>query len=241
MIVGIFFYMKTYPTEDISIKKWALEDRPRERFLKLGKKEMSNTELLAILIGSGTSRASAMTLAKKLLIHFDERLELISSASVEEICSINGFGKTTAIKLQSALELGYRATLNKSKPSLKIGNSHQVYALIKDKFYQLPHEEFWVVYLNRSNRVIGMDRTSKGGVSGTLVDPRIIFKAAVQKLASSIILVHNHPSGNLNASRADIELTRKLISAGKQLDIAVLDHLIITDEKYLSFADEGMI
>jgi len=225
----------------INIKSWPVEDRPREKFLKKGKQELSQAELIAILIGSGNREESAVELSKRILAAVDHDLSSLAMMTHEELCSFNGIGEAKAISIAAALELGKRRREVRSKEKEMITSSQSAFECIAPQLLDLPHEEFWIILLNRANRFIEIHNVSKGGVSGTVADAKLIFKAALNKLASSIILCHNHPSGNLKPSRADLQLTEKLVKGGKNLDIAVLDHLILGNNSYFSFADEGLI
>jgi DNA repair protein RadC len=198
-------------------------------------------ELIAILIGSGSRDESALDLAKRILSSVDHDLSALAIMSPEELCSFKGIGQAKAISIAAALELGRRRRGGPVKQKAVISSSQMAFELIAPQLIDLPHEEFWIMLLNRANRMIEIKNVSKGGVSGTVADAKLIFKAALSKLASSIILFHNHPSGNLKPSRADLQLTDKLVKGGKNLDIAVLDHLIIGNNSYFSFADEGLI
>jgi len=227
--------------ERINIKSWSVEDRPREKFLSKGRHELSQAELIAILIGSGSQNESALDLAKRILAAVNHDLGNLAQMTHEELCSFKGIGQAKAISIASALELGRRRREAQTQQKQVISSSQTAFELIAPQLLDLPHEEFWIVLLNRANRFIEIKNVSKGGVSGTVADAKLIFKAALNKLASSIILCHNHPSGNLKPSRADLQLTEKLVKGGKNLDIAVLDHLIIGNNSYFSFADEGLI
>ena len=232
---------KTYSTAAPNIKSWAEEDRPREKLLLKGKAALSDAELLAILIGSGTREATALGLGQRILQSVDNNLHQLGRCQVSELMAFKGIGEARAIAIVTALELGRRRQLASVKDRPKITSSKDAYNTIAPLIVDLPHEEFWIVLLNRSNRVIARDRVSMGGVAGTVVDAKIIFKTALQALASSIILCHNHPSGNLQPSQADIDITKKLKQGGACLDITVLDHLIISEKGYYSFADEGQM
>lgn len=233
--------MKTYSPTKLSIKHWAEEDRPREKMLHHGKKQLSDAELLTILLGSGSKEASALMLAKKLLAAYNQDLNLLAKANIEELCRFKGIGPAKAVAISAALELSARRKLPDLKSRPTITSSRDAYHLIATLLADLPHEEFWLLLLNRANRLIGRERVSIGGVAGTVVDAKLVFQKAIYQLASSIILVHNHPSGNLRPSQADIDLTKKLKSAGKVLDIEVLDHLIISEAGYTSLADEQLM
>lgn len=225
----------------LKILNWAEEDRPREKLELKGKSALSEAELIAILIGSGSREHSAVDLSKHILSKVGNDLNVLAKLTIQELTKFKGIGKAKAIAIVSALELGRRrkSTTRESRPQIK--SSQSVYNLMISDLMDQPTEQFWVIMLNRSNRVINKRAISLGGVSGTVVDPKVIFKIALEDLASGIILVHNHPSGNLKPSTADKKLTEKMTSAGKMLDIPILDHLIFTDEGYFSFADESML
>ncbi len=228
-------------SEYLSIKSWAEEDRPREKLMLKGKASLSEAELIAILIGSGTPSMSAVDLAKQILSTYQNNLNELAKLGIKELRTFKGIGEAKAISIVAALELGRRRKGSEIIKRPKITSSSLVYELMKENLLDLKHEEFWVVLLNRSNTVIEKVLVSSGGVSGTVADPKIIFKAALDKLASGVLLVHNHPSGNLKPSHQDIQLTKKLVESGRVLEIPVLDHVIFTDESYYSFADEGLI
>jgi DNA repair protein RadC len=225
----------------LNILSWAEEDRSREKLLLKGKSALSDAELIAILIGSGTRSISAVDVAKMILSAADYNLNKLAKFSVKDLQKIKGIGEAKAITIVSALELGRRRKESDFSEKVKITCSNDIYQLIKPELIDLPKEEFWIILLNRANQLIKKEQISSGGISGTVADPKIIFKAALDQYASSIILVHNHPSGNLKPSRADLDLTSKMKSAGKLLEIPVLDHIIFSDEGYLSFADDGIL
>lgn len=225
----------------MDIKSWAEEDRPREKLILKGKSALSEAELIAILIGSGTASLSAVDLAKQILQHSGNNLNDLARLTVKDLMKFKGIGEAKAISIVAALELGRRRKDVEHLKKVKITSSTDVYEHMKAHLLDLSHEEFWVILLNRANKIIKCQQVSSGGVSGTVADPKMIFKIALDELASSIILVHNHPSGNLKPSQADIMLTKKLKEAGKVLEIPVLDHIIFTDENYFSFADENMM
>lgn len=233
--------MQIYEKSSSSIKRWAEEDRPREKLLLKGRSALSDAELIAILIGSGNSKMSAVELSKQILIECQHDLNELARLSVGDLKKFNGIGEAKALSIVSALELGRRRKEIEVPEKVKIQSSEVIYQLMKPHFLDLQHEEFWVVLLNKANRVLKKMSMSVGGISGTVADSRIIFRAALENLASAIILVHNHPSGNVQPSEADIILTKKMVEAGSIVDISVLDHLIITDTTYYSFADEGRI
>ncbi len=228
--------------QKLSIKFWSVEDRPREKMLSKGLSSLSNAELIAILIGSGNREESAVDVCKRILSDVDNNLNELGKITVEKLKrDYRGIGEAKAITIVAALELGRRRKLSEVKQKLKISGSHDVYEMMHPILADLPHEEFWIVLLNRANKVINTLKISQGGVAGTVIDPKIIMKAALDQLASSIILCHNHPSGNKQPSQQDISITKKLKEAGKVMDIPVLDHLIVTDNGYYSFADEGEV
>jgi DNA repair protein RadC len=224
-----------------SIKEWAVEDRPREKLMNHGIQSLSNSELIAILIGSGIKNQSAVELARKILGSAANDLDQLGRFSVSDFMKIRGIGKARAIAIVSALELGRRRKLSESASRLKITSSGDVHEALYQHLADLSHEEFWILLLNRSNKIIGKQKISQGGISGTVTDIRMILKFAIDALASSIILCHNHPSGNLQPSEADIQITRKLKDASALMEINLLDHVIVAGKKYFSFADENMI
>ena len=233
--------MKIDDSKPLNIKSWSPEDRPREKLLLKGTSSLSDAELIGILIGSGTPSLSAVDVAKKILQSVDNNLNELARLSVKDLMKAKGIGEAKAITIVAALELGRRRNDLEPNEKLKITSSKDAFELLKGDFMDLPHEEFWVLLVNRANRVVKKKRVSEGGVSGTVADPKIIFKLALEELATGVIVAHNHPSGNLTASQSDIDLTKKLKEAGKFLEIQVLDHLIVAGQKYYSFADEGVL
>jgi DNA repair protein RadC len=227
--------------ETLTIKSWAEGDRPREKLLRNGRHTLSDAELIAILIRSGSKNISAVDLAKQLLHHSSNDLATLSRLSVKELAKAKGMGTVKAITVIAALELGRRRRESDVLKKQKISCSKDIADLLNPHLSDLIHEEFWVILLNRANNIIYKTAISKGGISGTVADPRLIFKTAIEYNASGIILSHNHPSGNIKPSEADIQLTKKIKEAGKNLDIEILDHIIIAGENYFSFADEGML
>ena len=227
--------------KSLTIKSWSPEDRPREKLILKGKSALSDAELIAILLGSGTRSISAVELAKKVLQPTGNNLHELARLTVRDLIKIPGIGQVKAITIVAALELGRRRKDLEGHERPKISGSKDVYDLIKAELLDISHEEFWILLLNRANRLIKKIQISQGGVAGTVADPKIIFKFALDELSSWIILAHNHPSGNLTASQADLDLTKKLKEAGKLLDIQVLDHIIVAGQKYFSFADEGLM
>ncbi len=224
-----------------SIKYWAEEDKPREKLLLKGKDALSNAELIAILIGSGSHEKSAVHLSKQILARYKNDLDQLGRVPIHDLKKFKGIGEAKALSIISAMELGRRRKLTKIHSKPKISSSQDAYNCVYTLMEDLSHEVFKIIILNRNNQVLRIETISVGGVSGTVVDPKVIFKKALDYQASSIVLVHNHPSGNLNPSRPDIDITKKIVAAGKLLEITVLDHLIISSVGYYSFADEGMI
>jgi DNA repair protein RadC len=225
----------------LKIQDWAEEDRPREKLLLKGRSSLTDAEILAILIGSGTITLSAVDVAKLILNGVDNDLNKLSKLTVKELQKFKGIGEAKAITIISALELGRRKMDTSASKEDKINSAKDVYQILRPHFIDLPHEEFWVLLLNRANQVIKKVQISSGGVTGTVVDAKIIFKQALEHLACGIILAHNHPSGNLQASEQDIQLTQKIKAAGILMDIQLLDHLIITNNHFLSFVEEGIM
>lgn len=224
-----------------SIKSWAEDDRPREKMLLKGKSALSDAELIAILIGSGTASRSALDVAQELLKNNENNLHLIGKMNINELKKIKGIGPAKAITICAAVELGKRRQSLHSKERSKVTSSQAAFKLLYGDLQDLLHEEFYVLYLNRANYVLQKKQISIGGITGTIADGKIIFKTALELNASGIILAHNHPSGRVNPSEQDRRLTRQLKEFGKLIDINILDHLIIADKGYYSFADEGMM
>lgn len=224
-----------------TIKSWALDDRPREKLLAKGKSSLSDSELVAILIGSGNREESAVDLSKRILQSVDSNINKLAKLSIEKLINFKGIGEAKAISIVTALELGKRRQLEVALIKPKITSSKEVNTIMNPVIGDLPHEEFWVLFLNNSNKVISKSQVSKGGITSTLVDIRLLFKQALEIGAIGIIVCHNHPSGKLEPSIADKQLTQKIKAAGITLDIKLLDHLIITEKAYFSFADEGIL
>jgi DNA repair protein RadC len=233
--------MQVNESKPLNIKSWSPEDRPREKLLLKGTSALSDAELIAILLGSGTTTMSAVDLAKRILQGVGNNLHELARLSVKDLMKIKGIGEAKAITIIAALELGRRRKEMDPEEKPKISGSRDAYELLKAHLQDIPHEEFWVIMVNRANRVLKKQQISQGGVTGTVADPKLIFKTALQELASGIVLAHNHPSGNLTASKVDLDLTKKLKEGGKLLDIQVLDHIIIAGTRYFSFADEGIL
>ena len=225
----------------LPIKSWAEEDRPREKLLIKGKHTLSDSELLAILIGTGNSEETAVDLARRILSSVSQDLHQLGRMNVAELKKFRGIGEAKAIAIVAALELGKRRRELLGEVQKKVTSSREAVALMQPLLGDLLHEEFWVIYLNRANAIIGKRQISMGGMSGTVADPRMIFKSALDEKAVSIILCHNHPSGNNQPSASDVQLTKNIAEAGKVLEITVLDHIIVTQHGFFSFADEGMM
>ena len=221
------------------INQWAEDDRPREKFLLKGKSTLSDSELLAILIGSGSRNESAVQLCQRILASAENNLNTLGKISVAQLMKFKGIGEAKAISIAAALELGRRRKAEDAIDLKKITSSKAVFNIMQPIIGELPHEEFWVLYLNNSNKVIYKAQLSKGGITGTVVDIRLVFKIAFEQNATGLILSHNHPSGKLIASEADLKITKRIKEAGQTLEIQVLDHIIITENSYLSFQDEG--
>lgn len=225
----------------LGIKSWSVEDRPREKLLLKGKEALSNSELLAILLGSGTPKLGVVDLAKLLLKQADDNLDNLSQMSVKDLCKLPGIGEAKALIIIAAAELGRRRKPDRVKKE-PIGSSKKAYEYIYPHLADLDHERFFVILLSRSNIPLRQLMISTGGVSATVVDPKLLFKKALEnELCSSMILCHNHPSGSLKPSRSDRELTKRLFDAGKLLDISVVDHIIVGHHEYFSFADDGIM
>ncbi len=231
-----------YPSQGhISIKQWAEEDRPREKLLLKGRSALSNVELLAILLGTGSRSQSALDLAKELMNSAGNNLNELAKYKMADFIKIKGIGQAKAISILAAMELLRRRSSEAIRRNPRISSSLDVYDQMKEHLLDLEHEEFWILILNRANLIVRKERVSVGGLSGTVADPKVIFSRALENQGSSLVMVHNHPSGNSKPSQADRSLTRKMVQAGKSLDLPILDHLIFTDLGYYSFADEGLI
>ena len=225
----------------VTIKNWAEDDRPREKLLLKGKNAMSDAELLALLLGSGNRHESAVDVAKGILHEVNDNLIELSRLGINDLLKVKGIGKAKALIIIAAMELGRRRNETEVIVRQKITSSRDAFEILQSVIGDLPYEEFWIILLNKANKVIRKCSISEGGVSGTVVDPKKIFKIALDCHSSSIILGHNHPSGNIQPSDADHKITKKIKDAGLMLDVAVLDHLIIGDGRYYSFADEGAL
>lgn len=231
----------SYNLSKLTIKNWSEEDQPREKLMLKGKSALSNAELIAILIGSGNTESSAVELSKQILESVNNNLAELGKKSIHDLMKFKGIGEAKAIAILAALEIGRRRKETEGIEKSKVSSSKDAYNYMYEILSDLQHEEFWVLFLNQANLIIKKERISAGGVTGTVVDARMIFKMGVEQLACGIILLHNHPSGNKTPSESDKRLTHKLKEAGKLLDVPVLDHIIFTDNSYFSFADEGLI
>lgn len=225
----------------MTIKSWALDDRPREKLLSKGKTALSNAELIAILIGSGNKEESAVDLSKRILSTVEGNINQLAKMSVEKLMTFRGIGEAKAISILTALELGTRRQNEPKIEIVKITTSKDVFTLMKPLVHDKTYEEFWVIYLNNSNKILAKQLCSMGGITSTVVDVRLLYKRALELSAVGIIVCHNHPSGNVQPSISDRELTDKIKQAGDSLDIQLLDHLIIGEKSYFSFADQGEI
>ena len=225
----------------LKITNWAVGDRPREKLVQNGTSSLSDAELLAILISSGTKEKSAVDLGRELLNLVNNNLNALGKLGISDFTKLHGIGIARAVTIAAALELGRRRKLSESAEVIQIKCSKDVSDIFTPILSDLSHEEFWILFLNRSNKVINMMKLSQGGVSGTVTDVRMVMKKAIEYLASGIIVCHNHPSGNLNPSESDTKITQKIKEAGNFMDIQLLDHLIISDKDYYSFADNGLI
>ncbi|MDX9726660.1 MAG: DNA repair protein RadC [Bacteroidales bacterium] len=225
----------------LKITDWAVEDRPREKMIRKGISTLSDAELLAILISSGTKKKSAVDLGRELLGLVSNNLNSLGKLTVADLVKIRGIGPARAVTISAALELGRRRSLSALPDAYQIKCSKDVADIFQPLLSDLAHEEFWILFLNRSNRVIDKTKLSQGGISGTVTDVRIIMKKAIEYLASGIIVCHNHPSGNLNPSDSDTRITQKIKESGSLMDIQLLDHLIISGNDFFSFADNGLL
>lgn len=230
-----------YNHKSLSIKQWAEDDRPREKMILKGRAALSDAELLAILIANGSKEHSALDLAKQVLSLTKNNLNELGKLTSKDLQKVKGIGPAKAITILAALELGRRRKEESHAEQLFIKNSKDTFHYMSPFLTDLPHEEFWVIFLNRANKIITHKKLSEGGVAGTVVDLRILFKHAMEHLATSIVLCHNHPSGNINPSEQDITLTKKIKESGKLMEIQLIDHVIFTNNNYYSFADNGML
>lgn len=224
----------------MTIKNWADTDKPREKMIAQGKTALSNAELLAILLGSGSADESAVELSRRILASVNNSLTTLGKQSLQQLQAFKGIGQAKAITILAATEMGRRRAAETPELQPKIEVAHNVFTLMQPLIGELPHEEFWVLYLNSTNRVIHKARLFSGGITHTTVDVRLLFKTALEQGAIALILVHNHPSGSITPSKEDIELTQRVKTAGDMLDIKLLDHVIVTEKEYLSLLDERL-
>lgn len=228
-------------TASFSIRNWADDGRPREKLVQKGSYVLSDAELIAILIGSGSREESAVELSKRILASVNHNLNELGNLSVNQLMRFKGIGEAKAVTIAAALEMGRRRRMEDTSKITKIKSSHDVFELLYPLIGELQHEEFWIVCLNNSNKVVHKAQLSKGGITGTLVDVRLVLKQALELGAVGIVLAHNHPSGTLKPSTADRQITNKLKTAAEALDIKILDHLILARHQYISFADKGIL
>lgn len=226
---------------NFSIKEWSQSDRPREKLLEKGKKALTDAELMAILIGSGNREESAVSLCKRILASVDNNLNNVSRLTVAQLTKFKGIGQAKAITIVAGLELGRRQQLQETPIQPVIKSSNTVFTYMQPLLGNLEHEEFWVLFLNNSNKVLQRKMMSSGGQTGTFIDVKLIFKSALEISAIAIILCHNHPSGKLTPSQADLQITEKIKQGAETLSLKVLDHLIVTEKDYYSFADNGVL
>lgn len=231
----------TYDVSRMPIRLWADDDRPREKLIKKGKSSLSDAELLAILLGSGSRDESVVELAKRILLSAGNNLNKLGKLGLNDLCQFKGMGPVKAITLMAALEMGRRRKESDTPERKTILNSRDAFEYIEPVMTDLPHEEFWIIFTNRTNGIVGKKQVSAGGIVGTVADVRLVFKYALDAFATGIIVCHNHPSGSLKPSDTDIRLTRQMADAGRVMEISLLDHLIVADRKYFSFKDEGML
>lgn len=228
-------------TDKVSIKNWAIEDRPREKLMEKGEEALTNAELLAILIGSGNSKQSAVDLMSDILEACDGKLSQLSLMTINELMTFNGIGEAKAITIKAAAEIGRRRAMENSQSRTLLTNAADAYAIMHPVMQDLDHEEFWVLLLNNQARLIKKVRLSMGGITQTAVDVRHILRAALIANATSMVVCHNHPSGSLKPSNDDCHLTDCIKQAAQTMNIRLIDHVIITDGNYYSFADNGQI
>lgn len=232
--------MKQYENK-LGVKLWAEEDRPREKLLLHGRRHLTDAELIAILIGSGSKTETVVDLSKRMLAFYDHNLARLGKASIQDLSRFKGIGEAKALAIMAALELGLRRKESPEDEVTHVTTSGDVYRYMHHTFANLNHEEFWILLLNRSNRIIGKFLISKGGQAGTVADPKIIFKTALENNAASIVLTHNHPSGSLKPSESDDKLTRDMVTSGNLLTLQVVDHVIFANNRYYSYRDEDLI
>ncbi len=233
--------ISTYENKRLTIKQWSVQDRPREKYAKNGAIALTDAELIAILLRTGNLNDSAVELAKKVLASSGNSLNNLSEKTLQELSQVKGIGQAKAIALMTAFEIGKRIQAEKVEKRLQILSSSDVVSLMQDKIAHLGHEEFWAIYLNQANRIVHVCQISKGGISSTGVDTRIVLQQAVLNMATQIVLCHNHPSGSVRPSKADILLTEQLNKAANLMDITLLDHIIVHKQHYFSFVEEGKL
>lgn len=227
--------------QNFPITHWSEDDKPREKLMLKGKSVLSDAELIAILIGSGSRNESAVELSKRILANVDGNLNALGKMSIQQLMTFKGIGEAKAISIIAAMELGRRRRAEEAAVLTKITSSKMIFELMQPIIGELNHEEFWVLYLNNANKVIYKSQQSKGGIAGTVADVRLVFKTAFEHNAVALILCHNHPSGKLEPSKEDIKLTKKMKLAGQNLEIPVIDHVIIAENGYFSFADQEIL
>lgn len=223
------------------IKEWAVEDRPREKLFSRGPEHLTNAELVAILLGSGSRNMSALDLSRYILNDLDNELERLNNCSIQDLMVYSGIGAAKAVTIVAALEISRRVQSSSKSSDPVIRSSNSAFEILRPRLCHLKHEEFYAIYLSRANKVLKMEQISKGGLSGTIADGKVIFNHALINRASAIILAHNHPSGQLKPSEADLKLTKRLQEFGQLINLQILDHLILTRDNYFSFADEGLM
>lgn len=225
----------------MNIKSLAEEERPREKLLLRGKQSLSDAELLAIILGSGSKSESSITLAQRILSSVNHNWNELAKLTIRDLCKFNGVGKVKAIEIITSLEIGRRKALQQALKKEKISSSKDAYNILQPIIGDLMIEEFWVIYLSRSNKILSKEKISQGGITGTMVDNRLIFKHAIELNAVSLIISHNHPSGNIQPSNSDIQITHEIKKAGNLLNITLMDHLIVTQTSFFSFVDENLL
>jgi DNA repair protein RadC len=230
-----------YEQTSFPIRNWLEDDRPREKLRAKGKSALTDAELLAIVIASGSRTETAVALSQRLLLSVGNSLSALSKMSPGQLMQFKGIGQVKALSIIAAMELGRRCRESGVRDLVKVTSSRSVFEIMQPVIGELQHEEFWILYLNNANKVVCKTQLSKGGLTGTVVDIRLAFRQAFEHGATGMILCHNHPSGTLTASDADRQITRKLRTAGESLDIKVLDHVIVTESGYMSFSDEGLL
>jgi DNA repair protein RadC len=225
----------------LTVKDWSPEDQPREKLLLKGVYALSDAELLAIILGSGNCQESVVQLSQRILQSAENNINQLGKLSIKQLMKFKGIGEAKAVSIVAALELGKRRKADDLPHRERIYTSNDIYRYFQPLLCDLPHEEFWALFLNRANKVIDKWKISQGGVSGTVVDPRMVYKEAINRLATSVAVCHNHPSGNAHPSPEDNQLTGRLNEGLKLIDITLIDHVIVCEDSYFSYADEGRI